>query len=394
MKKLDVAGMKELYASLDFVGISAYPRYHGKLAEMEDSTQMFDQELKVGACGCGLRVSGEGRRLPAATHAIQKKLAADRCFEGVDVWCRLAPTGKKQHPHPTPPNGHPPQLFGIDLVKLINAEGKEFVFNEFGIGGGASVSGDAPARTWAQVENGPFFGVYGPYTRKLDPWRLFLPCESAQRKRPRHAAPRPRLGTGPLGLARASDLAPTSHQQCTRASRGCCLFRAAPRRRAAPRPSPQTTCSSAHARPCVTGTPRPRCGWRARAAPRGAWTTCSCGTSTPGTCRWGPGGGGFGVLARPADTRCGVRSRSRAAAAAPQSATQASPLLPPNRTASIAPAVTRPLPQNRPPQAIHMESTTKEGSYLDDTVCGIIRGHNLMTRGLKGYDAPGSLPPY
>jgi hypothetical protein len=54
---------------------------------------------------------------------------------------------------------------------------KEFVYNEFGIGGGASVSGDSPARTVAQASDGPFFGVYGPYTRKLDPWRLFLPRE-------------------------------------------------------------------------------------------------------------------------------------------------------------------------------------------------------------------------
>jgi len=43
-----VEGVRELYGALDFVGISAYPRYKSKLAEMEDSTQMFDQELKVG----------------------------------------------------------------------------------------------------------------------------------------------------------------------------------------------------------------------------------------------------------------------------------------------------------------------------------------------------------
>lgn len=72
---------------------------------------------------------------------------------------------------------HPSQLFGVDLAKLINVDKKEFVFNEFGIGGGASVSGDQPARTVVQAADGPFFGVYGPYTRKLDPWRLFLPSE-------------------------------------------------------------------------------------------------------------------------------------------------------------------------------------------------------------------------
>ena len=79
---------------------------------------------------------------------------------------------------PSPSRPRPrPQLFGVDLAKLINEDGKEFVFNEFGMGGGASVTGDQPARTVAQCADGPFFGVYGPYTRKLDPWRLFLPCE-------------------------------------------------------------------------------------------------------------------------------------------------------------------------------------------------------------------------
>jgi hypothetical protein len=41
-----------------------------------------------------------------------------------------------------------------------------------------------------------------------------------------------------------------------------------------------------------------------------------------------------------------------------------------------------------------MESTTKEGSYRDDAVAAIIRSHNLALRGLNGYDAPGSIPPY
>ena len=50
------------------------------------------------------------------------------------------------------------------------------MYNEFGCGGGASVSGDAPARTVEDAEAYPFFGVYGPYTRKLDPWRNYLPA--------------------------------------------------------------------------------------------------------------------------------------------------------------------------------------------------------------------------
>ena len=45
--RLDAAAVRALYGGVDFVGISAYPRYHGKLSEMEDSTRMFDEELKV-----------------------------------------------------------------------------------------------------------------------------------------------------------------------------------------------------------------------------------------------------------------------------------------------------------------------------------------------------------
>lgn len=68
-----------------------------------------------------------------------------------------------------------PQIFGVDLVNLVNVQGKELVFNEYGIGGGASVGGDAPARTLYDCAQNPFFGVFGPYTRKLDPWRNYLP---------------------------------------------------------------------------------------------------------------------------------------------------------------------------------------------------------------------------
>jgi hypothetical protein len=45
-------------------------------------------------------------------------------------------------------------------------------------------------------------------------------------------------------------------------------------------------------------------------------------------------------------------------------------------------------------QGIHMESTTKEGSYRDDAAYRILRSHNLRVRGLTGYDAPGSIAPY
>lgn len=39
--------VQALYESVDFIGMSAYPRYMGNLTDMEDSLQMFDRELKV-----------------------------------------------------------------------------------------------------------------------------------------------------------------------------------------------------------------------------------------------------------------------------------------------------------------------------------------------------------
>jgi hypothetical protein len=41
-----------------------------------------------------------------------------------------------------------------------------------------------------------------------------------------------------------------------------------------------------------------------------------------------------------------------------------------------------------------MESNTKEGSYRNEEVSAMIRSHNLFTRGLVGYDNPGSVSPY
>lgn len=201
-KRLDAAGVRELYSSVDFIGISAYPRYKGKMTDMEDSTQMFDQELKV---------------------------------------------------------------FGVDLAKLVNVDKKEFVFNEFGIGGGASVSGDQPARTVQQASDGPFFGVYGPYTRKLDPWRLFLPVN------------------------------------------------------------------------VLVGTREYLYDWFGAAS---IWLAKKGGPTwrVDHVFMWNLNSWDL--------------------------------------------------------QGIHMESTTKEGSYRDETVYKIIRSHNLKTRGLVGYDTPGSMPPY
>ena len=43
----DAAALRDLYNATDFIGMSAYPRFKGALADMEDSAQMFDAELRV-----------------------------------------------------------------------------------------------------------------------------------------------------------------------------------------------------------------------------------------------------------------------------------------------------------------------------------------------------------
>lgn len=58
------------------------------------------------------------------------------------------------------------QGFGIDLAELITTGGKELVFNEFGIGGGATAIGDTPARTEDQVS-----GIRGKETQ---PGRVYI----------------------------------------------------------------------------------------------------------------------------------------------------------------------------------------------------------------------------
>jgi hypothetical protein len=70
------------------------------------------------------------------------------------------------------------KVFGIDMQKLVN-DGKELVLSEFGLGGGMA-GGDIPARTVRDAQEAPWFGVYGPYTRRLDPWRTYLPGEGWQ----------------------------------------------------------------------------------------------------------------------------------------------------------------------------------------------------------------------
>jgi hypothetical protein len=70
-----------------------------------------------------------------------------------------------------------PQLFGVDLAVLTTNAGKELIFSEFGCGGGASVSGETPARSVSEAIATPYYGVFGAYTRRLDPWDNHLPRE-------------------------------------------------------------------------------------------------------------------------------------------------------------------------------------------------------------------------
>lgn len=54
-----------------------------------------------------------------------------------------------------------PQMFGINLQKLVNLDGKELIFSEFGIGGGVTGAGNVPASTAEEAASYPYFGVFG-----------------------------------------------------------------------------------------------------------------------------------------------------------------------------------------------------------------------------------------
>lgn len=43
------------------------------------------------------------------------------------------------------------QAFGLNLELLLTAGGKELVLSEFGVGGGATATGDTPARNYTEV---------------------------------------------------------------------------------------------------------------------------------------------------------------------------------------------------------------------------------------------------
>lgn len=60
---------------------------------------------------------------------------------------------------------------GVDLASLISARGIEFHYSEYGLGGGVSINGNRPARTEGEAAHTPFYGVWGSYSSRTDPWR-------------------------------------------------------------------------------------------------------------------------------------------------------------------------------------------------------------------------------
>jgi hypothetical protein len=47
------------------------------------------------------------------------------------------------------------------------------VLSEYGVGGGIAQNGSVPARTAEEAGRFPFFGIWGNYDVRTDPWRTF-----------------------------------------------------------------------------------------------------------------------------------------------------------------------------------------------------------------------------
>ncbi|KAI3426387.1 hypothetical protein D9Q98_008758 [Chlorella vulgaris] len=60
--------------------------------------------------------------------------------------------------------------YGLTLHELVDM-GKEIVWIEWGVGGGASQNGNTPAETGLEAAYFPFWGVFGPYDVSKDPWK-------------------------------------------------------------------------------------------------------------------------------------------------------------------------------------------------------------------------------
>lgn len=105
--QLNLRKVQQLVHSVDFIGISAYPRYLTSLADMEGPIRTFSHEIAS---------------------------------------------------------------LGVNLTAL-NQQGTGLLLSEYGIGGGTSVDGRHPALTYLEAAKSPWFGIYGKYNRTLDPWR-------------------------------------------------------------------------------------------------------------------------------------------------------------------------------------------------------------------------------
>eukprot|EP01026_Neomeris_dumetosa_P040013 TRINITY_DN33028_c0_g1_i13.p1 TRINITY_DN33028_c0_g1~~TRINITY_DN33028_c0_g1_i13.p1 ORF type:complete len:316 (+),score=40.88 TRINITY_DN33028_c0_g1_i13:404-1351(+) len=65
------------------------------------------------------------------------------------------------------------RYFNVSIRDLTLNKGKEMNFVEYGVGGGTDRFGVDMATTAAEVAITPFFGIYGAYTKALDPWKLY-----------------------------------------------------------------------------------------------------------------------------------------------------------------------------------------------------------------------------
>ena len=104
---VNVPDVRRLYESLDFFAISSYPSLTPDFQtyQLENAAREFDEEMKV---------------------------------------------------------------FGIDIQELI-ASGKEFIFAEYGLGGGRSQNGDKIATNKQEAAKFPFFTIFN-YTSATNPW--------------------------------------------------------------------------------------------------------------------------------------------------------------------------------------------------------------------------------
>ncbi|GAX73151.1 hypothetical protein CEUSTIGMA_g604.t1 [Chlamydomonas eustigma] len=60
---------------------------------------------------------------------------------------------------------------GTDVAALMEQNGIELQYVEYGLGGGVVDTGDQPATSPIQIASRPYWGVFGPYEKSKDPWQ-------------------------------------------------------------------------------------------------------------------------------------------------------------------------------------------------------------------------------